>query len=208
MVNTASDATTKSTGRPLEFDPEQVLAKVVDLFWREGYRATSMSDLEKATGLTRTSLYNFFGSKADLLERAVDLYYANVGSMMTGPLRDGDRGLDDIDEFFGRLSAAMSDPNMPNGCLVASYVDELASIDKLRETPGRYISRFRESMQKALERAVSRGEIPADSVERRARMLQNAIIGISVAQRAFDGNDETMSALAAIRDEVRSWRED
>ncbi|MGO2570633.1 MAG: TetR family transcriptional regulator, partial [Serratia proteamaculans] len=38
-------------GRPREFDREQALLKARDLFWRQGYEGTSLSDLVAELGI-------------------------------------------------------------------------------------------------------------------------------------------------------------
>ena len=67
--------------RPREFDIEEVLTKVLDAFWLHGYDATSMSDLERATGIAKGSLYKGYGDKKSLFTQALDSYLsqANAG---------------------------------------------------------------------------------------------------------------------------------
>lgn len=49
--------------RPRSFQPEETLKQIKALFWQRGYEATSMSDIEQATGLKKQSLYRVFGDK-------------------------------------------------------------------------------------------------------------------------------------------------
>src|SRR5271168_5202635 len=66
-------------GRPREFDIDRALERAMDLFWRQGYEGTSLSDLTRELGLTRPSLYAAFGSKEGLFLKALDLYEARAG---------------------------------------------------------------------------------------------------------------------------------
>ena len=64
--------------RPREFDTDVAIAKIADVFWDEGFEATSISDLEDATGLARARLYAAFGTKRDMLHLAIDLFELNL----------------------------------------------------------------------------------------------------------------------------------
>ncbi len=60
--------------RPREFDEGVVLDAAVLCFWNRGYEATSVKDLVERTGITAASLYNAFGDKRAIYERALDHY--------------------------------------------------------------------------------------------------------------------------------------
>jgi len=60
--------------RPREFDEGVVLGAAVLCFWNRGYEATSVKDLVERTGITAASLYNAFGDKRAIYERALDRY--------------------------------------------------------------------------------------------------------------------------------------
>src|SRR5271166_3984741 len=60
--------------RPREFDEEAVLDAAVQCFWAHGYEATSVRDLIEKTGITGASLYNAFGDKRALYQKALDHY--------------------------------------------------------------------------------------------------------------------------------------
>ena len=61
-------------GRPREFDQDTALSAAMEEFWARGYHATSLADLETATGLHRGSLYAAFGDKHRLFLAALDRY--------------------------------------------------------------------------------------------------------------------------------------
>ncbi len=60
--------------RPREFDEGDVLNAAVLCFWKQGYEATSVRDLVARTGITAASLYNAFGDKRALYQKALDHY--------------------------------------------------------------------------------------------------------------------------------------
>lgn len=60
--------------RPKQFVKAEVLEKAKNLFWKQGYHATSMQNLVDHLGINRASLYAAFGSKNELYESAFQAY--------------------------------------------------------------------------------------------------------------------------------------
>lgn len=60
--------------RPKSFNENDVLRTIEDTFRRVGYDGASLEVLTRATGLNRSSLYNAFGCKHDMMRRAVETY--------------------------------------------------------------------------------------------------------------------------------------
>lgn len=56
------------------FDEKEVLAKAMNLFWKQGYSATSVQDLVSHLGINRASLYDTFGDKEQLFKKSFELY--------------------------------------------------------------------------------------------------------------------------------------
>ena len=66
--------TDKPRGRPRSFDREQALERAMHVFWRQGYEATSVSDLTRAMHINPPSLYAAFGDKEQLYLEALARY--------------------------------------------------------------------------------------------------------------------------------------
>lgn len=61
-------------GRPKCFDRNEVLDAAIQLFWKKGFADTSLSDLEKATGVNKSGLYTEFKDKDDIFLESVKHY--------------------------------------------------------------------------------------------------------------------------------------
>lgn len=57
-----------------QFNRNDVLDKSIDLFWENGFSASSMQQIVKATGLKPGSLYLAFGNKEALYSKALQRY--------------------------------------------------------------------------------------------------------------------------------------
>jgi AcrR family transcriptional regulator len=78
-------------GRPARFSPDELLDVVVAQFNARGYDATTMEDIARATGLTKSAVYHHVAGKEALLRlalaRAVDALFAvlDEAASTTGP---------------------------------------------------------------------------------------------------------------------------
>ncbi|KQT27012.1 hypothetical protein ASG22_20365 [Chryseobacterium sp. Leaf405] len=61
-------------GRNKEFDYEQKLDVALELFWKQGFHSTSITDLETGMGINRSSIYPTYGDKKALLIKCLTKY--------------------------------------------------------------------------------------------------------------------------------------
>lgn len=109
-----------------QFDSEVVVDRAMMHFWRVGYGATSIQDLEKATKLRRGSLYNAFGDKEGLFVAALKRYDSVIGSKRIEALSNPDPHRA-IEGFLNTLVEQLSEPGRPRGCLHTNTSLEIPS---------------------------------------------------------------------------------
>ena len=192
-------------GRPREFDVEGALDEAMGLFWRKGYRDTTTRDLEAALGITQSSLYRAFGSKAELLHAVFDRYQALIDQQLLNPLLNDDAGLASVDRFFARLGDWLT-ADGARGCLIGRMMSERAQPEPdIEERLAQYRAKLRDVFETALGRAAAAGELPRDTVQSRASVLVAMVLGLNLAiQAGYDG--ESQRALArGIRGEIARW---
>ena len=71
MPPEVSDAAAPRRGRP-GYDGPTVLRRAIEVFNRQGYEATSIGDLARELGLTKSAIYHHVPSKEALLGAALD----------------------------------------------------------------------------------------------------------------------------------------
>lgn len=106
-----------------QFDEEQVLDRVMHVFWRKGAAETTMADLATATGVQRGSLYNAYGGKDVLLSKALSRYAGRWRDRSTAALDDPDPKTA-MSGFLDAHIERMRDPANPPGCLVTGVCME------------------------------------------------------------------------------------
>jgi len=190
------------TGRPREFDIDKALERAMELFWRQGYEGTSLSDLTRELGLSRTSLYAAFGSKEALFLKALDLYEVRAGyraaALTARTARDYARAL------LEGAADLHGDKKNPAGCLgvqgaLVCAPESNAIRDELvrRRKVGESIIRDR------LKRAKGEGDLPPDAdAADLARYLSIVIYGITV-QAAGGATRKELRSAAELA--LRNW---
>jgi AcrR family transcriptional regulator len=85
---TLAEPAPKRRGRPRAFEPETALTRAMDVFWQDGFAATSLDDLSAATGMNRPSLYGAFGDKRELYIKSYARYRADARAAMADIFRE------------------------------------------------------------------------------------------------------------------------
>ncbi len=147
--------------RPREFEPETVLDQAMLRFWERGYRATSIEDLVKATGVKPGSLYSAFpGGKHALFVKSLERYSRLVVPQKLGELETSGASVGEIRAYFDGLVRDLLTPEGRQGCLlVNTAIENAAEDDEVAAVVRGHLARLERCMTHALENAVRRGEV-------------------------------------------------
>ena len=115
-------------GRPTEFDRQEALEKSMELFWRNGYEATSLGALIEEMGIGRQSLYNTFGDKHSLFIEAAKHYINCNGQYLLDAFEASGSPLGNIRKAMEQTVDFLTSGEC-RGCLVTNSIVELAPHD-------------------------------------------------------------------------------
>jgi len=112
------------------FNEEEVLSKAMNLFWKQGYSATSVQELVSHLGINRASLYDTFGDKEQLFKKSFALYRkSNIEGLIqffqTRP--NVKKGFSEL--FDSTIQEAILDTDS-KGCFVVNTTTELIPNDE------------------------------------------------------------------------------
>ncbi|MGW2022477.1 TetR/AcrR family transcriptional regulator [Streptomyces decoyicus] len=169
-------------GRPRAFDRDRAILDAARLFWRRGYSGTSTRDLTAALGLSTSSLYAAFGSKAGLFEEAVRTYAERYREIYRQAVAEKDLRtvieqilIESVHEFTRPRDAHP-------GCLLSSaaMTDSTSTLD----TSAHYAELHgwnERALLARIERAVRDGELPAATdAAALTGLVQSVVHGLSV----------------------------
>ncbi len=190
------------SGRPREFEIDDVLSKALNLIWRKGYRNTTTRELEAELGITQSSLYNAFGSKAGLLDAALNQYQSAIDSSLLEPLRTTLDGRIALETFVRDVGAWMAADG--RGCLMVNLMaDEAPTNPAIAARTRTHREQVRASLRTAVERTDSGAG--TEVIERRTDLLLAAILGLNIAARAGASPAELGGIVAGVEAEIESW---
>ncbi|MGP3948742.1 TetR/AcrR family transcriptional regulator [Streptomyces sp. 7N604] len=173
--------------RTKEFDPDAALQAALELFWRRGYEATSMTDIVEHLGIGRASIYATFGNKHELYLKDMDRYAETRDPLLLAELSQPGPALPAVRALVHRFAreAASAEARL-NGCFITNTAAELAPHDPAAarrvEISWEHIETL---LHSALVRAQAQGELPEDRDPRAlARMLFVLLQGVRIVGKA------------------------
>nr|WP_202459158.1 TetR/AcrR family transcriptional regulator [Streptomyces sp. SID5464] len=159
----------------------------LELFWRRGYEATSMSDLVEHLGIGRASLYATFGNKHELYLKALDRYQQTCDPQLLRELSRPGPALPAVRAVVRRFAAeSAADERRLAGCFVVNTATELAPHDTAacRRVEHSW-DQLETLLHSALLRAQAQGELDQGRDPRTlARMLLVLMQGLRVVGKA------------------------
>ena len=150
-------------GRPRAFDVDDALDRALDVFWRQGYEGTALSDLTEAMGINRPSLYAAFGNKEQLFARVLDRYVAGPAAFAAAAL-DLPRARDVVEALAYGAIELTAGTHTPHGCLNVRCAQACGpEADPVRQDVIARRKRDEAALRRRLERARSTGDLPPDA---------------------------------------------
>ena len=172
--------------RPREFNIDDALGKAMHVFWAQGYEATSLHDLTAAMALSKSSLYDTFGSKHELFLSALEHYNETVASRRAAAViadaASPRAGIKAVFDFFIDNMLCGADIR---GCFANNSAAEVASHDpEARQRIEAGFGHTERAFHDAIVKGQASGDIAGDhDAEALARYLCVSINGLIVVAK-------------------------
>ena len=175
------------------------------VFWSKGYEGASLTDLTKAMGINRPSLYAAFGDKEALFCKALDRYAECSGAYVGEALGEKSARAAMERLMIGSVNF-LTDPHNPRGCLtVQGALACGGEANSIRRRLALRRAASEAAIRRRLQRAKLEGDLPGDSDPADlARYFATVIEGMSV-QAASGASREKLRRVAEAA--MRAWPE-
>ena len=178
-----------------QFDEDTAFEQALDVFWAKGFRATSMLDLAKTTGVQRGSLYNAYGDKEAIFlrifERYADRFIADARKALDkGDLRTA------LETFFAFAIQSITKGSPARGCLSTKIAIEL-DLDSQRqqEVVRQMLDALEAALFEVLDTPAARAQLKIAPREA-ARIAVTMTRGIAVMERIY-GDRKRLKQISA-----------
>ena len=172
--------------RLIEFDRDKALESAMLLFWRQGYNATSLSQLLEAMAISRSSFYAAFTDKRSVYIEALTLFSQRTNSVLLS-VEDDRNPCNAIKNFFEHTLFSVPERRMRRGCMMVNTVLELADVDQgLSILASQKLDEIERAFEVCFERALESGTF---SSQQTAKELAQFVMTINQGLRVSSRKD-------------------
>lgn len=179
------------SGRPKIFNEEEVIQKAIEVFWRNGYEASSTEQLLTAMGIGKSSFYLAFkGGKRELFERAMEQRSRQGIERLEKGFAEASDKVTHLKSLFLNIADARSDRHL-NGCMLGNSIAELSNIDaELKSKASELLMRLEQIFLNVLTDAKADGTLTStEQPEILARHLLTIWNGLNISVRMYPNPD-------------------
>jgi AcrR family transcriptional regulator len=201
-VKTVPAGPAKPRGRPRSFDREQALERAMQVFWKQGYEATSIHDLTRAMGINPPSLYAAFGDKERLFMEAVERYQRECGPAVSCILDEAPSARGAMERLLTESAGQMAHSGDPRGCMLITSATNCSAASVQAALAGRRDEQ-KAALKARIDRGLREGELPRGTdTGALADFYTTVLQGMAIQAR--DGATRK-SLLAAAEAAMRAW---
>ena len=158
-----TELASKSIGRPVSFDRTSTIEAATNLYWQSGVAATSFNEMSRVLGVSKPTLYRYFGDEDGLVSAAIE-HYVNHRTLYADLLGATDDIRTDLNAWFDKqiddLYQRHADASMPTGCLLMECVQLGTAIgEKSRATVHQAVQGIIDMFEERLKAAEAAGQL-------------------------------------------------
>lgn len=149
--------------RNAEVTIEKILKKSGQLFNVQGYKATSISDITDATGLTKGAIYRHFKSKDELEKQTLEYLSGQINERLRALIKAEATAGDKLRAVFKFFNTYVTDPPIKGGCpLLNAAVEADDTNPVLRQGALKILNGLKESIIVILTNGIKYKQIKDD----------------------------------------------
>ncbi|MEJ8841516.1 TetR/AcrR family transcriptional regulator [Lacibacter sp. H375] len=178
-----NDALSKS-----ERTKQFIIEKTAPVFNAKGFAGTSLTDLTKATGLTKGSIYGNFENKDEVALAAFDYNFARITAYMKAKILASEHSIDRLLAYPKVYRDFLKIPFLQPGCPILNTSTEADDTHPmLRARAAEALAFWKKSIENQVKRGIERKEIKAGTNATAVAVIMMSIIEGAIMQAKVTG---------------------
>ena len=193
-----------------EFTKQTILNESFKLFYKNGFKTTSVDTIMKTTKLTKGAFYHHYKNKKELGLAVISLkLQERVFKGMIEPLQQTGNVVDILENTFSERLKSFSLHDKKHGCPTNNFINEIGDFETAYQMALKHIiDSWRDALIHLLERGKTEGSIKqTTSSEAVAVYLISAFEGVRGIRKLYDTDvilDQYIAGLSIYLEQVKN----
>lgn len=178
-----------------------ILTESAALFNTQGYKATSLSDITTATGLTKGAIYKHFANKEDLEQQALRSLGKTMHDLLSSKIKQETGFNSQMEAIFNFFENYLVEPPYAGGCpLVNSAVESDDGNPALRQQSFGMLVNLKSVFKRVIETGIKNNELKTDvDVNQLVYLFIATLEGAVMLSKLERNNDAISTCIAFLR---------
>lgn len=184
--------------RDAQHTRDTIIKESANLFNTQGYKATSISDITKATGLTKGAIYRHFENKSDLEQQALRSMSKLMFTELGGAIQAAATFQLKMEAIFDFFSNYMNTPLYQGGCpLMNASIETDDTNTVLRQQAFNMLAQLKASVGKLLVNGIKNKQIKSDTDVAFYTTIIIAVLEGGIMMSKLERNSEAINTTIA-----------
>ncbi len=168
---------------------ERIIQQAAELFNKQGYAGTSMSDIMQVTGLKKGGIYNHFQNKDELALQAFDYAVSLISYRYRIALLSKRNAVERLQAIVQVFVSYIEKPPLKGGCpLLNTAVESDHTHPALRKRAQEAMNSWYDMIRRVVQKGITRGEISPDIDPEQVATVTIAIFEGGLMMTQLHGN--------------------
>jgi AcrR family transcriptional regulator len=187
-----------------ELTKKIIISHAISLFNTKGYRATSISDITKSTGITKGAIYGNFENKDAVAEAAFEYGVEKVFGEIRKHIKSAHTAPEKLKAIAVYYTNYILDPPISGGCpLINTAIEADDNYPQLRARVIRTLGIMKDSIKKIIHRGISENQLKKDiNVDEFAMLFYASVKGGVMLSRVEGDTESYKLVLSGIQKQI------
>lgn len=185
---------------------QEILKQASELFNRQGYAGSSISDIMRVTGLQKGGIYNHFKNKDELACEAFDYAMTCISHHYRTALRSKRHAVERLQAIISVFHSYIDNPPIKGGCpLLNTAVESDDAHPVLRKRAQQAMNSWRDMICRIIQKGIEKGQISPDvDADEVATIMISALEGAVMMSKLYGDSIHMERVLKHLNDYIES----